>query len=163
MLKLSLPSIYIFVALFVCYYIFSGINEPFFLIAGVISSLLGVYVAIKLNFVDDYPRVGLKFLKYFAWLFKEIIISTIVVLRMIWSNAATSEAHFAEVKTTQKKGSNPALGFTILGNSITLTPGTVCVRVDDDSSKIIVHALTKSGMDALHEGNMDKRVLEALK
>lgn len=125
--------------------------------------MLGVYVAIKLKFVDDYPRVGLRFFKYLAWLCKEMVISTIDVLKVIWSNGDVSQAHFAEVATTQGKCSKPALGFTILGNSITLTPGTVCVRVDDDSNKIIVHALTKAGMDSLHEGNMDRRVLEALR
>lgn len=163
MLKSSLLSIYIFVALFVCYYIFSGINKPFFLVAGIISSALGVYVAIKLRFVDDFPRFGLRLFKFHAWLFKEVVISTIEVLRMIWSNGDVSQAHFAEVKTTQNKSKKPALGFTILGNSITLTPGTVCVRVDNDRNKIIVHALTKSGMNSLHEGHMDRRVLEALK
>jgi multicomponent Na+:H+ antiporter subunit E len=120
-------------------------------------------VAVKLKFIDDYPRFGLSFLRYMGWLFKEVIISTIDVLKIIWSNNPITEAHFAEVKTMQIKAANPALGLTILGNSITLTPGTVCVRVYDDSRKIIAHALTKKGMDSLHEGSMDRRVLEALK
>jgi multicomponent Na+:H+ antiporter subunit E len=47
-----------------------------------------------------------------------------------------------------------------LATSITLTPGTVTVDVEDD--EFLVHALTKQGADALTppegEGDMQRRV-----
>lgn len=129
------------------------------MVSGIISALLGLYVAVKLKFVSEYPHLGLKFFKYLAWLFREIVISTIEVLRVIWSIKPLTESHFEKVSTKQ----TTAMGYTLLGNSITLTPGTVCVRVDDNDGRIMVHALNNKGMSSLHEGNMDRKVLEAVK
>jgi multicomponent Na+:H+ antiporter subunit E len=43
----------------------------------------------------------------------------------------------------------------IYANSITLTPGTVSVELENGS--ILVHALTKAGADGLSSGDMDRR------
>ncbi len=48
------------------------------------------------------------------------------------------------------------LGRVIYANSITLTPGTVSTNVED--GRIEVHALSREGMTALEEGDMDARV-----
>ena len=44
----------------------------------------------------------------------------------------------------------------ILGNSITLTPGTLALDVHDGVIK--VHSLTREGADALMSSEMDRRV-----
>jgi multicomponent Na+:H+ antiporter subunit E len=44
----------------------------------------------------------------------------------------------------------------MLGNSITLTPGTITLDVDEDT--ILVHALTEAGADDLVAGEMARRV-----
>jgi multicomponent Na+:H+ antiporter subunit E len=49
-----------------------------------------------------------------------------------------------------------ALGKVIYANSITLTPGTVSVEVEDDL--ILVHALSRKSAGELQEGEMDRRV-----
>ena len=49
------------------------------------------------------------------------------------------------------------LGKTIYANSITLTPGTVSVRFEEDGT-LLVHALTADSMDELKDGEMDARV-----
>jgi multicomponent Na+:H+ antiporter subunit E len=48
------------------------------------------------------------------------------------------------------------LPLTALGNSITLTPGTVTVDVEDGD--LLVHALTREGAAGLEEGTMVRRV-----
>ena len=44
----------------------------------------------------------------------------------------------------------------LLGNSITLTPGTLTLDVSD--GKLLVHALTPEGAEALEGGEMKRRV-----
>ena len=152
-------KLYIFVALFICYYIFSGINEPFFLVAGIVSSLLGVLLVSHMKLAAQYPTLNFRFFRYLAWLGKEVFFSTIDVLKLIYRRDLPSEAGFATIKSKQKT----ALGYTIFGNSITLTPGTVCVKIEDKNGEIIIHSLTKKGRDDLQNGEMDNKVLEAIK
>jgi len=154
-----LSKLYIFVALFVCYYIFSGINEPFFLIGGVVSCLITLYVVSRMELKAEYPPFTIRVICYIGWLFKEIVLSTIDVVKNIWCRKLDFEADFAVIPTKQKT----ALGFTFFGNSITLTPGTVCVKIEEDKGEIIVHGLTKKAREDLRAGEMDSRVLEALK
>ena len=149
----------IFVALFICYYIFSGMNEPFFLVAGIVSSLFGVLLVSRMKLVAEYPNLNLRFFRYLAWLGKEIILSTVDVVKLIYRRDLPAEADFATIKSKQ----NTAIGYTLFGNSITLTPGTVCVKIEDKNGEIIIHSLTKKGRKDLHAGDMDKRVLEAIK
>ena len=47
------------------------------------------------------------------------------------------------------------VGQAILGNSITLTPGTV--TLDDHEGELLVHCLTREGAEALREGEMNRR------
>ena len=55
--------------------------------------------------------------------------------------------------TASQKGD---LGRVIYANSITLTPGTVSVDMQDD--KIVIHALTSEADDEDKSGEMDRRV-----
>ena len=48
------------------------------------------------------------------------------------------------------------VGQAILGNSITLTPGTLALDLHEGVIK--VHALTEAGAADLAEGEMDRRV-----
>ena len=54
-------------------------------------------------------------------------------------------------------------GQVTYANSITLTPGTVTIQIDDDN--IEIHALTKEMAEDVKSGEMDKRVsvLEGIK
>jgi multicomponent Na+:H+ antiporter subunit E len=48
------------------------------------------------------------------------------------------------------------LGVTILTHSITLTPGTITVSVDEDT--ILVHALEENSIQDIEKGEMDLRI-----
>ena len=54
-----------------------------------------------------------------------------------------------------RAGAGP-LGQTLLGNSITLTPGTQTLDVDADCLR--VHCLTRAAADELKSGEMSRRV-----
>ena len=49
----------------------------------------------------------------------------------------------------------------LLGNSITLTPGTLTLDVHED--QMLVHALTEAGAKALQAGDMQRRVAQMSK
>ncbi len=55
------------------------------------------------------------------------------------------------VKTSQTSD----VGRVIYANSITLTPGTISIALEDD--EILVHALTREGAEGLAGGDMDRR------
>jgi multicomponent Na+:H+ antiporter subunit E len=46
--------------------------------------------------------------------------------------------------------------LTLLGNSITLTPGTLTLDVYE--GRLLVHALTPEGAETLRRGEMQRRV-----
>ena len=68
------------------------------------------------------------------------------------SNELGDAVILVRVETSQKG----TLGRVIYANSITLTPGTVSVRLDEGA--ILVHALDENFARELEEGEMNRRV-----
>ena len=98
-------------------------------------------------------QLGFKpFTHYMPWLIKEIIVSNIEVTKIILAKDLKLQRNMIEVGAHQKT----ELGKVILANSITLTPGTVSVRMEND--RILVHALSFAGAEEDLSGDMDRRV-----
>ena len=74
-------------------------------------------------------------LSYFVWLFIEIIKANIAVIRAVLSPNLEISPTLTKIPTPQDSD----IGKVIFANSITLTPGTVSVSMEDDY--ILVHAL----------------------
>jgi len=74
-------------------------------------------------------------LSYFTWLFIEIIKANIAVVRAVLSPNLEISPTMTKIPTPQKSD----IGKVMFANSITLTPGTVSVSMEDDH--ILVHAL----------------------
>jgi len=74
-------------------------------------------------------------LGYFVWLFVEIIKANIAVVRAVLSPELAVSPTLTRIPTPQKTD----IGKVMFANSITLTPGTVSVDIQDDH--ILVHAL----------------------
>ena len=72
---------------------------------------------------------------YFCWLFIEIIKANIAVVRAVMSPSLEVSPTMTKIPTQQ----NSDIGRVMFANSITLTPGTVSVSMEDDH--ILVHAL----------------------
>lgn len=149
----------VFISVFATWVVFSGFLNPFFLIAGLISSAIAVYFANKMKIIDydRYPvylRADAPF--YLIWLLKEVFVSAIDVSIRVWQKKPDISPTLEFIPTSQTSDVAKAL----YANSITLTPGTVCINVVKD--KLEVHALTKEGMKDLKMGNMDKRIQVAV-
>ena len=136
--------------------VWSGHFEPFVLILGGLSCLLSLWICVRMRIVDEEGapiELGIRpFTSYMPYLFKEIIISNLEVTKIILSPKLKLQRNLIEV------GANPKteLGKVILANSITLTPGTVSVNMEDD--RILVHALSFEGAEDDLSGDMDRRV-----
>ncbi len=145
------------VSYFVIWVLLSGYIEPLLLSFGVLSCCLVLLVANRMGVIDQegYPiHLGGRIWLYWSWLGWEIIKSNVTVARCILNPALPISPTIVRVKSTQ----HTDLGRVIFANSITLTPGTV--SIDLENNKIQVHALTQELAEDLLSSEMDRRITD---
>ncbi len=146
-----------FVVLLMLFCLFlSGHLEPLLLGLGVASVALTVFLSWRMNIIDheSYPlHLSLKFPGYFLYLSGEIVKANIDVARRVlrWRGASISP-QMIDIPLLQESD----LGAVIYANSITLTPGTVTIRLSKDS--LTVHALSKEAAAELATNAMSKEI-----
>lgn len=151
----AIRMLVLLVLLTAAWLLWSGIYKPLLLGLGVVSVVLTIYLKQRMGyFADDMFafRFGLRLLRYWAWLGKEVVKSSIDVARIVLHPSLPVSPRVLTVKASC---SHPVDQAT-LANSITLTPGTLALDVHD--GKITVHALTEAGAEELARGEMDRRV-----
>ncbi|MEX1031783.1 MAG: Na+/H+ antiporter subunit E [Cellvibrionaceae bacterium] len=148
-------TISVFVVLGLIWLFNSGLYTSLLLSLGFGSVLLVVWIGHRMDVVDHEsqpfhltPRLP----SYYWWLLKKLIASNINVVIRIWRGNQSISPCIATLPLSQRTD----MGRVIYGNSITLTPGTVCMDIDKNS--VTVHSLTASGLDELRRGEMDRRV-----
>ncbi|MGB5213451.1 MAG: Na+/H+ antiporter subunit E [Anderseniella sp.] len=153
-----LQKLGLFIALCVGWILWSGYFKPLLLGLGLASALVCTYLALRMRKADGEGS-QFKILQhvhqlatYWPWLLLEIAKSNIEVSKIILSG----KMNIDPVMIRLKAGQSTEMGQVIYGNSITLTPGTITVDIDD--GELLVHALTQSGAEGLHEGEMDRRI-----
>ena len=153
-----LQKLGLFVALCVAWILWSGYFKPLLLGLGLASALVCTYLALRMRRADGEGS-QFKILQhvhqlatYWPWLLLEIAKSNVEVAKIILSGKLDIDP----VMIRLKAGQTTEIGQVIYGNSITLTPGTITVDIED--GELLVHALTQSGADGLHEGEMDRRI-----
>lgn len=137
------------------WFVFSGFFDGFFITAAVICCLLALFVSHHLNTIDreGHPiRILLRAPAYWLWLFKEMWVSTLQVTRIVWQPKPKISPTIAMVPSQLTS----SIGQVTYGNSITLTPGTVCLNVED--AQLQVHALRHESIRDLQEGTMHRRI-----
>lgn len=142
------------IALLVMWLLWSGLYTPLPILFGVGSVALVVWIIRRMDVVDEESvpaHLVRRALGYWPWLLKEIFKSNIDVARRVLSPRLPISPCVFEVEVRQET----ALGRTILANSITLTPGTVSMSVDEN--RILVHSLTEEGRESLLEGEMNRK------
>lgn len=147
----------LFSSLLATWFVLSGFFTPFFIAVGLFSCLLSVIISLKIN--KGQKNLGslfgmiLRFPYYFGWLIVEIVKASFDVATRMWQLEPDISPEIGWVPTKLKSD----LALTVLGNSITLTPGTVTAGVRDDGM-VQVHALTKIGMRDVRKGTMADKV-----
>jgi multicomponent Na+:H+ antiporter subunit E len=148
-------SIGLALVLVVFWLIISGHYTALILSLGAASVALVVYISHRMDVVDHEAQplhLTLRLPAYWAWLLKEIVLSNFDVVYRIWRGNST----LSPTRIVVRAGQRTAIGRVIYANSITLTPGTVSMDLQDGD--ITVHALTRKTAESLQSGEMDRRV-----
>ncbi len=136
--------------------LWSGLYKPLVMGLGVVSCVFTVYLVHRTGFFQEstiihvIPRIP----KYWVTLFIEIVKSNIDVTRIILDPRLPISPTEIEMDAAPKG----PVGQAILGNSITLSPGTV--TIDVHQGKFRIHCLTQQGADALIASNINQRTAE---
>ncbi len=116
----------------------SGLFTPMLLTLGVISIVLTLILCARMGILDGetapYLYMPLS-LSYFVWLGKEIYKANIAVVKAVLN----PDMEISPTMVRVPMGRKTDIGATMFANSITLTPGTVTVEINQDD--ILVHAL----------------------
>lgn len=119
------------------------------------SVIFCVALAIRMDLVDHEGvpfDLGWRILTYWPWLFVQIVKSNIdVVVRLL---RPTPDVSPTLIRTKPLQATD--LAKVIYGNSITLTPGTFSIDIDEERG-ILVHALTREGAEGVLSDDMNRR------
>jgi multicomponent Na+:H+ antiporter subunit E len=153
-----LQALSVWATLLVFWLLLSGIYTPFLIAAGVGCALAVTLVARRMRLIDreGHPIhvCARAFLWYWPWLVKEIVKSAWQVACVVLHPKLPISPTVVRFKPSQRSD----VGLVIHANSITLTPGTMCIEATRD--EFLVHALTAEGAAGTCAGSdMDRRVL----
>ena len=144
----------LFVSLGAAWLLWSGYYTGLILSLGLASVVLTLYLARRLGIVDgdtNFWRLGPRLFVYWAWLLWQILKANIAVARIVLSPRMRISPTLTRTPASQRSDLTKA----IYANSITLTPGTVSLEIDENG--ILVHALTRADAAAVNDGGMDRR------
>lgn len=136
--------------------LWSGIFKPLLLGLGAFSCFLTLFIVQRMDILDNSPlsvRFNGRFVLYWLWLAKEISKSSLQVARVVLDPRLPISPRIFEIEAKSLDIVDQAL----LGNSITLTPGTLAMDLHEGIIK--VHSLTQESADELMSGEMTRRVL----
>ena len=134
---------------FIVWIIFAGdITLEICIFGAVIAAVIFAFTCKFMDYSIEKEKKNLKksfqFLHYIAVLVKEMLLANVQTIKMILSEKEEVKPTLVDFKTDIKSET----GKVLLANSITLTPGTITVELDD--SGYVVHCLDESmagGMD----------------
>ena len=129
------------------------------LVIGFIVSSLIVFYNYDLIFEEgDATRITFRSIKALFVLFFTLIINIIKanidIAKIVLNPKLPISPQFVSFKQPLKKDVNRAL----YGNAITLTPGTLTVKLDEDT--VLVHALTDQAAKEVLDNAIKKRFIE---
>jgi multicomponent Na+:H+ antiporter subunit E len=143
------------VLLSVFWLLLSGYIQPLLLSFGAISVFLVVLVVKRMDDVDQELKqlsFGSSIFRYIPWLIKEIFKSSIQVTKLIWGSPDKLNPTLSKISVKNV----PKDKRVLYANSITLTPGTLSVDLED--GEVTVHALDASSVEELKEGGMERKI-----
>ena len=162
-----LPSLPFAIVLFVVWVILSGKFDAFHLSVGGITALMTARLSLYLirlqppmGRLNDQPLRGVSWLRvlaYVPWLSWQVTLSSLQIVRVVFDPKLP-----VRPRIIRFSGDLPhTLARLTLSHSITLTPGTVTLEVEDDEFE--VHVLTPVLAEALESGEMQNRVAALFK
>ena len=147
----------LFIVLMVGWLLMSGHYNGLLISFGVISVAFCVWLSHAINATDEEglpTHIFARLPAYLCWLFGEIVKSNYATAKFILNGR--SDPEIFSVTATQ----NSAAGIATYANSITLTPGTVTMDINEEAAKdqFLVHALHADFGEDVRSNDMDRRV-----
>lgn len=133
----------------------SGVYKPLLFVLGAGSVAFVVWMSRRMDVVGVEHNPVLyswRLPVYWLWLLWEIAKSNVEVARA--ALAPHGQVHPTIIRVPMNLGS--AVGKVTYANSITLTPGTVTLLLEDDYLE--VHALLESSAASLRSGTMERKI-----
>lgn len=143
------------VTLFGYWLVLSGHYDTWLVVSGGVLSVAVVAFCMFKGITDEegFPIEKLpRALAYWPWLGWQMVLSAWNVTKLILDPKLPISPTMVKVDVLQKS----AVGIATYANSITLTPGTVTIQIDD--GELLVHALAEEVGNDLAGGEMDRRV-----
>ena len=148
-------AVALFCILMAVWLLASGHYTPLLIGFGVLSCAGVVLLSYRMRIIDSegipIHMLG-RALRYVPWLVRAVFRANVDVARRILKREPEVSPRIIEAPTSQKTD----LGRVLYANSITLTPGTVSIRVHPN--RITVHAIAGEVAEELLEGEMDRQV-----
>jgi multicomponent Na+:H+ antiporter subunit E len=147
-----MAAVSVFLACLAFWVVLSGHFTALNLVLALLSSAAVTFLNRDIEAVSRLLRVAPAFLGYLPWLLKEIVVANLQVARVVLDPALPIDPVVVRFKAPLSQD----LALMTLGNSITLTPGTI--TLDVEGREFVVHALTTRAGADLVEGSMAQRV-----
>lgn len=153
-----------FIILFVFWLVLSGRYEVKYISLGVLAAGLVTFLTNDLShFLSHRGKKGeadtkfafmqlLRFLLYLPWLFSRIVMANLQVAYLVLHPRMPIDPVLLQFRTRLRG----KVAQVILANSITLTPGTVTVSLEDGS--YVIHVLAPMSAQELVEAKMQNKV-----
>jgi multicomponent Na+:H+ antiporter subunit E len=146
----------LFILLFSFWLLLSTFLDWFHLFFGLLSTALVTLFTYDMVFVNEEGKnnrnKSLRFISYLSWILYQIILANVDVAKRVLDPKLPIEPNMITFESVLKTD----LSKTTLANSITLTPGTVTIDIDENT--FLVHAIAKEPADDLLEGTMERKV-----
>jgi multicomponent Na+:H+ antiporter subunit E len=149
-----------FIILLGLWLVLSGKYDWFHISVGVVAALFVTVIQLRINkylyyqkkIANENSLSWSRLLLYVPWLIWQIILSSLQVAYVVLHPRMPINPSLLKFKT---KLPNIA-ARVILGNSITLTPGTLTINIADD--EFLVHTLTDASHSGIVDGSLPRQV-----
>jgi len=149
--------LYTFLIMFGFWILLSGKFDLFHLTLGILSSGLITLLSTDILMLDskkhDRLAITFRFICYIPWLLYQIVLSTLHVTFLALHPKILDQIDPTIVTFKTNLKSN--IAQVVLANSITLTPGTITIRIEGDV--FYVHAISRKAAAGL-PGEMEERI-----
>lgn len=133
----------------------SGVYKPLLLMMGAGSVVFVVWMSRRMDVVGVEHNPVLyswRLPVYWVWLLREVVKSNLHVARTVLSPGTRIDPQVVKLPVELAS----PIGKVTYANSITLTPGTVTLLLEDES--VDVHALTRASAEGLATRAMERKI-----
>lgn len=142
--------------------VFSGKYDLTHVSLGIVAVVLVILLNYRVSRLNLFPERGepnipvkiLRLPKYILWLIKEIVLANLQVAYIVIHPKMPINPKLITFKTKLPS----AAAKVILGNSITITPGTL--TIDIEHNQFLVHCLVPESAGSLGNGEMQSRIMK---